>query len=186
MKNLNESAAALRFGHVTEYSASRHAARVSFPDSGIISSFLPVLTHNTLTQHDEIPLSPGEHVACLMAGNGAESGVILGAFYDAKNTPPVHEAHTRALTFSDGTKVTYDTESHKLFVEIDADVELNITGKVSREINGDIKEKINGNTKREINGDIEEKHTGDTDSEIVGDILTKHYGESESVPDWRP
>lgn len=138
MKNNNESASALRFGHITEFNANLHAAKVSFPDKGIVSNWLPVLTRSTSLFQDEAPLSAGEHVACVMAGNGYESGVILGAIFDQKNTPPVHEAKTRAITFPDGTKISYNSDSHKLQIEIDADIELKITGDIDKEIVGDI------------------------------------------------
>ena len=164
----SELNSALRFGHVAEFDPKLYAAKVSFPDRGIVSHWLPVLTRSTSLFQDECPLSPGEHVACLMAGNGYESGVVLGTIFDRKNTPPIHEAKTRGITFSDWTKITYDAESHKLEIKIDADVEL----------------KINGKTSREYVGDIEEKITGNTDREIIGDIETRHDGTSKTITEW--
>lgn len=108
---------ALRFGHVTEYDPSRHMARVNFPDLGLTSYWLPILTHNTLKNHDETHLDIGEHVACMMSGDGAEMGVILGAFYDDKNTPPVADADVRAVTFGDGVRVLYNRKHHELVID---------------------------------------------------------------------
>lgn len=96
MAATNELAAALRFGHVTEYNATLHQARVEFPDLGIVSHLLPILTRKVLPLNGEgilrnddvIPLTVGEHVACIVMGNGAESGVILGCFFDEKNPNP--------------------------------------------------------------------------------------------------
>ena len=96
MNNTNELGASLRYGHVTEYDAELHQARVNFPDLGITSHLLPVLTRKVLPlpgesilrNDDVIPLTIGEHVACLVSGNGAESGVILGCFFDEKNKNP--------------------------------------------------------------------------------------------------
>ncbi len=107
----------LRFGHVTEYDPSRHMARVEFPDIGIVSNWLPILTHNTLRNHDETHIDIGEHVACMMSGQGAEIGVILGAFYDDKNTPPVKDPDIRAVTFDDGVRVMYDRKRHELLID---------------------------------------------------------------------
>lgn len=107
----------LRFGHVAAYDPARHMARVNFPDLGLTSYWLPVLTHNSLKNHDENHLDPGEHVACLMSGQGAEMGIVLGAFYDDKNTPPVAGQDVRAVTFSDGVRVSYDRARHELTVE---------------------------------------------------------------------
>ena len=108
---------ALRFGHVTEYDPSRHMARVNFPDLGITSYWLPILTHNTLKNHDETHLDIGEHVACMMSGQGAEMGVVLGAFYDDKNTPPVKDSNIRAVTFDDGVKILYHRQNHQLTID---------------------------------------------------------------------
>ena len=107
----------LRFGHVTEYDPSRHMARVNFPDIGLTSYWLPVLTHNSLKNHDETHLDIGEHVACMMSGDGAEMGVVLGAFYDDKNKPPVADADVRAVTFDDGVRVSYDRKTHELIID---------------------------------------------------------------------
>lgn len=107
----------LRFGHVTEYDPSRHMARVNFPDIGIVSYWLPVLVSNSLRNHDETHLDIGEHVACMMSGIGAEMGVVLGAFYDDKNTPPVKDSEVRAVTFDDGSRITYNRSTHTLTVE---------------------------------------------------------------------
>lgn len=107
----------LRFGHVTEYDPSRHMARVNFPDIGIVSYWLPVLVSNSLRNHDETHLDIGEHVACMMSGIGAEMGVVLGAFYDDKNTPPVKDSDTRSVTFDDGARITYNRSTHTLKVE---------------------------------------------------------------------
>lgn len=96
MSIANEEAAVLRFGHVTEYDGSIHAARVEFDELEIVSHLLPVLTRKVLPlsgesilrNDDVLPLTIGEHVACLMQGNGVEVGVVLGAFFDKKNPNP--------------------------------------------------------------------------------------------------
>lgn len=113
----NEAPSILRTGHVTQYDPKSHRARVLFSDLNITSYWLPILTHNTLKNHDEFHLDIGEHVACIMLGNGCEMGFILGAFYDAKNTPPVHDQNIRAITFSDNTKITYDRKEHSLTIQ---------------------------------------------------------------------
>ena len=118
----------LRFGHVTEYDSSRHMARVNFPDLGITSYWLPVLVSNSLKNHDETHLDSGEHVACLMSG---EMGVILGAFYDDKNKPVVHEQDIRAVTFDDGSKITYDRKEHKFTIDCTGDIEIIAAGNIS-------------------------------------------------------
>ena len=118
----------LRFGHVTEYDSSRHMARVNFPDLGITSYWLPVIVSNSLKNHDETHLDAGEHVTCMMNG---EIGVILGAFYDDKNKPLVQDADTRAVTFDDGTIITYSRKEHKLTIDCTGDIEIIAAGNIS-------------------------------------------------------
>ena len=124
----------LMFGHVTEYDPSRHMARVSFPDLGIVSYWLPVLVNNSLKNHDYAPLDVGEHVACMMSG---EMGVILGAFYDDKNTPPMKDRDIRSVVFEDGTEITYSRKDRVLTVETDGEVKI-----TADEIEIDGKEKL--------------------------------------------
>ena len=122
---------ALRFGHVTEYDPSRHMARVNFPDVGLISYWMPVLVHNSLKNHDETHLDIGEHVACMISGQGAEMGIVLGAFYDDKNPPQVKDSDTRAVTFDDGSKITYDRKGHSLVIESVGDISITASGHMS-------------------------------------------------------
>lgn len=113
----SEQNSTLRYGEITDYDPARHMARVRFPDLGIISHWLPILTSNTLSTHSEHPLDSGEHVACIMAGTGTESGVILGAFHDDKNKPLVADKDTHAITFEDGSRVFYDRRNHVLSID---------------------------------------------------------------------
>lgn len=122
----------LRFGHVQEYDASRHMARVIFPAmNGIISGWLPVLVSFTNGNKSESHLDIGSHVACIMAGEGAELGVILGTFYDDTNAPGTGNADITSLTFPDGTEIAYDRASHSLSV--------NCAGSITMKATGDIK-----------------------------------------------
>ena len=100
----------LRFGYVSDYDASRHMARVIFPElDDLVSGWLPIIVEhsrrdfmkdgkehycqchhnqgNIVEHHDELYLEVNEHVACLMQGSGTESGVILGCIYDEGNRP---------------------------------------------------------------------------------------------------
>lgn len=108
-----ESGGVLRFGYVSDVDPARKMARVLFPDKdGLVSGWLQVVVANTLKNKDEVNLDPGEHVACLLAGNGIERGVVLGAVWDGKNTPPVGDQDVRVTTFEDGTTVRVDRKGH--------------------------------------------------------------------------
>lgn len=124
MIQTDEQAGILRYGTVSEYDPARHMARVNFPDLGLTSYWLPVLLSNSLNTHFEAPLDPGEHVACLMAGTGTESGVILGAFHDDKNKPLLADKDTHAITFEDGSRVFYDRKNHVLSIDSTGNVQV--------------------------------------------------------------
>ena len=98
-----------RFGYISAYDPEKHYARVEFPDLGIVSGWLPVAVRNSKDNHDENHLDIGEHVYCLLHDN---TGIILCSVYDNSNTPPVASTDTRAITFKDGTAITYDRENH--------------------------------------------------------------------------
>lgn len=125
MQDSNTSPSTLRVGHVTEFNPETLCARVNFPELGITSYWLPLLVMNTLKTHDEYFLDEGEHVVCLMQGTGLESGFVLGAIYDAKNKPPVHDPDKRSVTFDDDTFITYDRKNHKLVIDCSGEIEIN-------------------------------------------------------------
>ena len=120
----NEAGSVLRVGKVTEYDAATQRARVNFPELRIISHWLPVIAMNTLKTHDTHYLDAGEHVVCLMNGTGTESGYVLGAIYDDKNKPQECGQDIRSVKFDDDTTMTYDRGSHKLFINVQGDIEI--------------------------------------------------------------
>ena len=124
MRNTEEPCI-LRFGQVSAYDASRHMARVLFMEKGLMTSdWLPVLIHNARANQDFRPLDIDEHVACLMAGNGFETGIIIGAFYDDTNKPEDNDPDIRYTKFSDGTITKYDRKKHLLQVKCVGDIEI--------------------------------------------------------------
>ena len=136
MNNTHEQSSSLRTGKVCEYDSLHHRARVRFPDMGIISSWLPVIHASTYDNAYESPLLPGEHVACMVSGNGAEFGYILGAVYDDKNEARLAQDNLHGITFSDGTRIVYDTGSHSLQVSspetVNIDAQNSITLKADK------------------------------------------------------
>ena len=113
MSSNNEESTILRIGNVSVYDPARHMARVEFPDKdNLVSNWLPVSLMNTKMNHDEYHLDIGEHVICLMTGNGIESGVIIGSIYDDTNKPPVGDNDIRCTIFKDGTKIEVDRKKH--------------------------------------------------------------------------
>ncbi|MBQ9527605.1 MAG: phage baseplate assembly protein V [Fretibacterium sp.] len=120
-----EPGAVARFGYVSVYDPKRHMARVRFPDKGdVVSGWLPVTVPNTKRNKDERPLDVGEHVFCVMMGNGLEAGAILGAVYDDTNKPPIGDGDIRATTYADGTRIKVDRKSGLVAVSAVGDVDL--------------------------------------------------------------
>lgn len=131
MSQANESASTARFGYVSDYDPKRHMARIQFPDKNdLVSGWIPVAVRNSLKNHDEHHLDIGEHVFCVMQGNGTESGCVLCAVYDDTNKSQVGNKDTRAITFDDGTRITYDRTAKKLIINCVGDIEINAQGNI--------------------------------------------------------
>lgn len=114
----------LRFGTITEVSASAGTARVKFEEDGIVSAPLPVVQRAVSGDKFFSLPSPGDQVACLMDEH-AETGVVLGSVYSSAQTPPEGAtAGSMVVRFEDGTTIKYDKAGPKITVEIDGDVEV--------------------------------------------------------------
>ena len=120
-----------RFGYVSDYDPERHMARIQFPDKdNLVSAWLPVAIPNSMKNKDERHLDIGEHVYCNMMGNGLEVGVVLCSIYDDKNKPVIHDQDIRAVTFEDGTKISYDRKNHLLKIDCIGDIEIHAKGHI--------------------------------------------------------
>ena len=128
----NESSSVARFGYVSAYDEKKHMAKILFPDKdNLISGWIPVAVRNSLKNHDEHHFDIGEHVFCVMQGNGIESGCVLCAVYDDTNKPPVSDQNKRAVTFDDGTSIIYDRSSKKLSINCVGDIEIHSAGNIT-------------------------------------------------------
>lgn len=128
---------------------SNGTARVNFLEEDIVSNPLQVITSGAKGNKFSIPFAINEQVACLMDEN-LEFGVILGAVYDAKNTPPGGaSAQSVDLVFgANKVQIKIDSFSGSLTLEVDGDVtvkcsnasiegDLSVTGTI--EATGDVK-----------------------------------------------
>lgn len=124
--NSEETGAHGRFGYVSAYDPERHMAQVHFPDKdNLVSAWIPVGIPNSLKNKDEFHLDVGEHVFCLMLGNGLELGIVLCSVYDDKNKPVVKDQNIRVTTFSDGTRMQYDRKKHLLKIDCVGNIVIN-------------------------------------------------------------
>lgn len=119
----------LKFGHITEIDYSNGLARVTFEeDDNIVSPWMPMGMFGTVQPKVIIPFSVNEHVYCMM-DEYCESGVIVGAIYDAGNQPDGGAQNKYRVKFMQGLCVEYDAQTKTL--KIDG------TGKVKIDISGD-------------------------------------------------
>ena len=110
----------IRIGEVSSIDPAKVTARVAFDDEDSMVSYdLPVIQHNTLENHDYWMPDIGEDVLCVFLPTGSEDGFILGSFYADEIRPPASTENIRMVEFADGTKVSYDRESHELKATID-------------------------------------------------------------------
>lgn len=109
--------AELEFGIVSalDYQTCRIRVRLDSRD-GVESYWLHVLQRNTQgTQRRPLMPELNEQVAVLIDEDGVD-GVWLGGIYSSAEPPPVVDADTDLVRFSDGTQVAYDRAAGQLQV----------------------------------------------------------------------
>lgn len=94
----------LKFGSITEVDMTKGVARVHFSDADIVSSWLPIIIPAGKEDKFSIPIVINEQVSCLMDDN-CEYGVILGAIYSQKVTPPGEASNTKLIIDIGATKL---------------------------------------------------------------------------------
>jgi phage baseplate assembly protein V len=117
----------IKIGEVSNIYPDRATARVVFDDDdSIVSAELKVLQKNTFANRDYGLPDIGEDVVCLFLPCGVEDGFILGSFYAGEVEPHEDHGKIRTVVFNDDTRIGYDREAHKLFIEIDKNQEKTI------------------------------------------------------------
>lgn len=105
-----------RLGRVTAIDETTCRVRVAFgAHDALVSYWLPVMQQRTAI--DQLYALPGldEHVVCLL-DQRAEFGVVLGALYNAVDTPPIASKDRVHMRFGDGTAIDYDRAAHALTI----------------------------------------------------------------------
>ncbi|MEO1750731.1 phage baseplate assembly protein V [Thiofaba sp. EF100] len=126
-----ESAVTLKFGFVAALDEALGLVRCRVPDMDDLETWwLPVLVAKThRDQHWHLP-DVGEHVALLLDARG-EVGVVLGAIFSQRDTPPVSTVDKHHARFADGGMAEYDRASGKLTVVATGPVEVTAGGQVT-------------------------------------------------------
>lgn len=121
--NPHDFAATLQYGTVAAVDAARHTLRVTLPAlEHLQTDWLPMITQAAGGNRFYSLPDVGELVVCLLDARG-EGGVVLGAIYNAADTPPAADADIWRKQFSNGTVIEHDRAS--------GDVLIKTSGKVS-------------------------------------------------------
>lgn len=183
----NAQAASLRFGRVTSVAGGK--ARVELADGQHVVSYeLSTIQPRVLKDQDIKMPDVGEPVACLFSGQGREQGVILGAYYNAREAAPDVPAGQDYHRYADGTELWYDRESHTLRGVIKGNAELELEGGLAAHARKEIT--LESDTRIKIRAPLIERNgllvSADLDggpgsAEARGDITVLEGG--VSVPD---
>lgn len=115
----------IRFGKVVAVDEKNAKVRVQIEDADAVVTFwLPVATHKS--QDDKFYWLPdiGEMVVCGFYENDWDTGVVLGAIYNQKDTTPAQNKDKFVIQFKDNTRIEYDRSSHKLTIHSTGDIEI--------------------------------------------------------------
>lgn len=115
----------IRFGKVSMYDEATGMMRVTYPElDGTVSCLLPVLSFG-----DEYKLPKiGDEVAVLHLDTGAASGIVLGKYWNKKNTPAAsgsdkfrkelgHVPGEAYIEYVDGGDITFKSPKGTLTLE---------------------------------------------------------------------
>ena len=110
----------IRVGVVSARYPDDGAVQVDFRDAGpdgAPSWDCPVLQPKTHADKAYWMPDVGERVVVLSLPQGREQGLVVGAFYNEKDSVPVSSNDKAQITFEDGTAVFYDRSENELRVE---------------------------------------------------------------------
>lgn len=101
-------------GEVTEVEGAGQRVKVVLPSHDKMESdWLRVLARRSLGVRTSCNLKEGEQVLCLFPPLGdMRTGYVLGALYNATDTPFQDNPEVFGVEFDDGARCTYDQESH--------------------------------------------------------------------------
>jgi phage baseplate assembly protein gpV len=131
--NQDQAAGVPRFGTVTSVDPTTATARVTLQPEGVLTGWLPLLTPWVGNGWGLVcPPSPGDQVLVFPQEGDAEHGLILGASWSAKTTPPAAPCGEFWLVHKSGSFLKLQNDGT---VQIKADVY--VTGTV--QVTGDVR-----------------------------------------------
>lgn len=106
----------IRVGTISEVDTLTAKARVKLTD-GLVTGLLPWMTEAGHVSKWRSP-SVGEQVILLAPNGSLELAVIIGGLFSRANAPVSSALAETHLSFSDGTVLKYDENSHFLKIEM--------------------------------------------------------------------
>lgn len=105
----------LAYGFISEVLPDKGMARVEFREHDtnedskpLVSQPLPVSVRKSQDDKETFPYDIGEHVWCIMEGDGYDNGVIGGALYNATDLPDGAGPDIYRISFKDGSYDEFD------------------------------------------------------------------------------
>lgn len=108
----------IRIGVVTELDDAN--ARVKVRTGGLITDWLPWLTHRACEDRSWWAPEPGEQVVVLSPYGDQSQAVVMPAIYQTAYPAPANLRTTSRVEFKDGAFVEYDREGHHYHLDVPA------------------------------------------------------------------
>jgi len=131
----------IRIGNVSARFPKEGAVQVEFRDAGPEGTptwKCPVIQPKTKADKAYWMPDKGERVVVLSLPQGPEMGLVVGAFYNERDSVPAESNDKAQVTFQDGTVVFYDREESLLKVEAKGEVTITAEDNVNVETQGDV------------------------------------------------
>jgi phage baseplate assembly protein V len=125
----------LRTGEVTRVDEENHRVKVKNPDwGGVATDWLPVLTRWSRGNRSFSLPKTGEQVLCLFYPFSLSQGFAVAGLFSREDRPPVGDKHKVNLTASDEAVFEYDTQEHKLRIDLPEGAVIEIGGAESPQV----------------------------------------------------
>ena len=105
----------VRLGKVYEVDYTAAKARIKCGE--ILTDWLPFATNRAAATSCWNPPKVGEQVVVLSPEGDLSQGVVLSSIYQKRFSAPSKEKEVTMIKFSDGSKIEYDSSSHKLKID---------------------------------------------------------------------
>ncbi|MHB0998219.1 MAG: phage baseplate assembly protein V [Armatimonadota bacterium] len=114
---MSDTLGLIRVGIVSDVDPATVRVKVTFDDldsddsTGLLSDWLPVVQHGSMTDSGYWLPRVGSQVMCAMQSNGIEAGYVVGSIYNDEDLPEKSGLGVWYQRFADGTTIEYDPAS---------------------------------------------------------------------------